>query len=263
MAKDPDERYTTTVELAREARDAVTTPIPRPQPAPPPEPVWQQPADLNLTATPQGPPDRPPGPQPRPADRPGAWLTSRPPPQQPAAPPPGQPAPRRDRNRWLGLGVAALVVVAAFTGAGIYFGAKNSNRPAATSTATTTAQPATTTAQPAMFASFVGTWGNHTSKLVIDSNGTAVLTYADLRLCQSCSLADAPTGVTNFTLTSVSNGVASGGVSASSDTQSATVGDPVTAKLVAASPGELLQLTIGGQELLPFCNSISIGQCGA
>lgn len=35
MAKDPDERYATTVELGREARDAVTAPIPQPPPTPP------------------------------------------------------------------------------------------------------------------------------------------------------------------------------------------------------------------------------------
>ena len=42
MAKDPDDRYATTVALARAAQDAITTPIPRPAPAvappPPPEP---------------------------------------------------------------------------------------------------------------------------------------------------------------------------------------------------------------------------------
>ena len=40
MAKDPDERYATTVALARAAHDAITTPIPRPEPAvAPPPPV--------------------------------------------------------------------------------------------------------------------------------------------------------------------------------------------------------------------------------
>jgi serine/threonine-protein kinase len=38
MAKDPDNRYATTVELADAARDAITVPIPRPTPTVPPEP---------------------------------------------------------------------------------------------------------------------------------------------------------------------------------------------------------------------------------
>ncbi len=40
MAKDPDHRYATTIELATAAHDAITTPLPAPQPAPspPPEP---------------------------------------------------------------------------------------------------------------------------------------------------------------------------------------------------------------------------------
>jgi serine/threonine-protein kinase len=38
MAKDPDNRYATTVELADAARDAITVPIQRPTPSPPPSP---------------------------------------------------------------------------------------------------------------------------------------------------------------------------------------------------------------------------------
>ncbi|MDT5367363.1 MAG: hypothetical protein QOC62_1794 [Mycobacterium sp.] len=72
MAKDPDQRYATTVEMASAAHDAITTPIPRPaqktrtppasvvDPAPPtpsPAAAQQQPADLNLVATQKRPPD--------------------------------------------------------------------------------------------------------------------------------------------------------------------------------------------------------------
>jgi serine/threonine-protein kinase len=54
MAKDPDQRYATTVELATAAQDAITTPIPRPsavppQPAKTTEPVSASTADMGAT----------------------------------------------------------------------------------------------------------------------------------------------------------------------------------------------------------------------
>jgi serine/threonine-protein kinase len=51
MAKDPDERYATTVELANAAHDAITVPIKRPAPAPTLLPTTQQ-ADNLVTAEP-------------------------------------------------------------------------------------------------------------------------------------------------------------------------------------------------------------------
>src|SRR6202043_3235949 len=74
--------------------------------------------------------------------------------------------------------------------------------------------PATQTPQPAALAPFVGRWERHEESLVIDSTGIGTLTYADVRLCPSCSSADAPAGTLVFTLTSVSNGVASGSLTA-------------------------------------------------
>ncbi|OBF88485.1 hypothetical protein A5791_17610 [Mycobacterium sp. 852002-51163_SCH5372311] len=47
MAKDPDERYATTIELADAARDAITTPIPRSHPVPPTAPVNQMQPDVH------------------------------------------------------------------------------------------------------------------------------------------------------------------------------------------------------------------------
>jgi serine/threonine protein kinase len=95
MAKGPDQRYATTIELADAAHNAITTPLappsdptllgdaPRPAPGPArpdnrvppppayaPQPVWQQPAYLYPAATPQRPPGWAPVPPPRPADRP-------------------------------------------------------------------------------------------------------------------------------------------------------------------------------------------------
>jgi serine/threonine protein kinase len=297
MAKDPDNRYATTVALADAARDAISLPIPRPaqnlyrlppfvaNPAPPTpvrEPAAQQhPADLNLAATQQRPPGWPAVIHPRPAERPGAWAGEQTPPQQPGGPPPKQPASRGDRNQWLALGVAALVVVAALGGAGIYyFGIKKSNNTAATTAATTTPTPtgntttptptATTTTSPSAaadvpgLAPFVGNWRGHARTLVIRQSGSGHLAYSDLTACPSCALANAPTGTVDFTLTSVSNDVATGSVDASSDEQNVVVGAPVTIQLVAGSPsGQILQMSTGRMQQLPFCNNTSTGQCGA
>jgi serine/threonine-protein kinase len=54
MAKEPDERFSTTVELAHAARDAITTPIPFPQPQPVPAP--DQPTQFKPPAPRDAPP---------------------------------------------------------------------------------------------------------------------------------------------------------------------------------------------------------------
>lgn len=98
---------------------------------------------------------------------------------------------------------------------------------------------------------------------MIDTTGTGHLSYADLTLCPSCSFATAPEGTLVFVLTSISNGKAIGRVTASSDPKNNTVGEAVQATLTKGSPGQLLNLDIGGHELTAFCNSTSAGQCGA
>jgi serine/threonine protein kinase, bacterial len=60
MAKDPDNRYATTVELADAARDAITTPISRPEPTVPPEPPQTERAPSPVTPRAQGNPPPPP-----------------------------------------------------------------------------------------------------------------------------------------------------------------------------------------------------------
>ena len=99
---------------------------------------------------------------------------------------------------------------------------------------------------------------------MIRQSGSGHFTYSDTKACPSCSLADAPIGTVDFTLTSVSNGVAAGSVDASSDEQNVVVGAPVTTQLVAGYPsGQILQMSTGTMQELPFCNDTSTGQCGA
>jgi serine/threonine kinase PknH len=134
MAKDPDQRYATTVELANAAHDAITTPLaPGPtlldeqvRPMQPfsfaPDAVRQQAADLNLAATQQRPPDGPPP------------DTGTPPPQ-----PWWQ---RQRREVKLGIIAAVVVILAAGTGITGYL-----LRPHSPASPTQTAQPPTTTSR--------------------------------------------------------------------------------------------------------------------
>ncbi len=109
---------------------------------------------------------------------------------------------------------------------------------------------------------FAGTWGAHEESLVIDKTGIGLLRYADLRLCPSCSFGSAPISTLRFALTSQRHGVGTGVVTASSDPKGWAKGAPVRVRLTPASPGQFLQLTIGGTTM-NFCNRKSVGQCGA
>jgi hypothetical protein len=137
MAKDPDDRYATTVELADAARDAVTTPIPRPAqkmrtPSPsvatlaPPAPT----SESTLLADP-GPTTPAPVAQRQPADRP---------------PPDTGTTPRaawwRRQRRQVQLGMIAAVVLILATGAGIT--GYVLRQPSNVSLPSNTSQPSTT-----------------------------------------------------------------------------------------------------------------------
>jgi hypothetical protein len=122
---------------------------------------------------------------------------------------------------------------------------------------TTTSSPnisPTSTGIPFTLASLAGTWEAHEERLVIATSGTGRLTYADLRLCPSCSSADAPESTLVFVLTSVTNNEAMESVTASSDPKPWSIGEAVQVTLTAGSPGQLLDLHIGGDDLTYFCN---------
>jgi serine/threonine-protein kinase len=122
MAKDPDQRYATTVELAHAARDATTVPLPLP--------------GSTTTVRPPGRPDRLTG---APIDlehtqltAPGAapWL-----PPPPGGPPPLGPPPTARRRVWRPwVTISALVAVAVLIAGGIFAAVKLShhNNPLAT-----------------------------------------------------------------------------------------------------------------------------------
>ena len=141
------------------------------------------------------------------------------------------------------------------------FGLTACSSPATTSSPTISTP--TRAATPFTLASLAGTWGAHEEHLVIGTTGTGHLSYADLTHCPNCSFATAPKGTLVFVLTSVSNDKAIGHVTASSDPKNSTVGEAVRATLTAGSPGQLLDLDIGGHGPTAFCNSTSVGQCGA
>ena len=115
MAKNPAERYATTVELARAAHDATTVPLPRPGPTVPVPPSSQrdQPAaglihgeDTQLAATGAAP----------------MW-------QPPSEPPPpwAQPTPQRPMWRRPRIAIPALLAVVVLIGGGVFAAVKASN----------------------------------------------------------------------------------------------------------------------------------------
>jgi serine/threonine kinase PknH len=128
MAKGPDQRYATTVELANAAHDAITTPLAPPsaptlladqtRPAPAPA-AQQQPTDLKLDTTKPGAADRPP-------------VETPTPPQQRWWPPRGR----------SGLIAAIIVAVVVLVSGVIIFQLQHPSRPAPPSTPTTQAAPA-------------------------------------------------------------------------------------------------------------------------
>jgi hypothetical protein len=197
--------------------------------------------------------------------------------------------------------IGAAVLVLAAVGIGAYFLGRSStpvdsasrpqSRPAAvrsTSTTTTSAAPSTTsvpmttapstttTAAPS-FTAFIGHWEAHdTTGVTIDTSGRGSVGFPDFVVCPDCSEVGAPTNALDFSLTSVEGTIATGTLTSSTDPNGIdssgntvdgvyTVGSPVTVTLGAGSPGQLLTLSVGGNEVGRFCDQTasSTQQCGA
>jgi len=159
MAKNPDQRYASTVELANAARDAITTPLApptllatapadppapaatllnqRPWPAPAPDPVRQEPTHPHFANQ-----QRSPGWPPVPPPQPNVW----PPPQ--VGTPQSRPA-RRSATPWIITGVAAAVVVVLIAGI-TYFVRQPSTTSQPTGSQPSSSESFTPVAEPAL-----------------------------------------------------------------------------------------------------------------
>ena len=133
------------------------------------------------------------------------------------------------------------------------------------SSATGAALPSTTTTAtaPSGFKPVAGTWKAHEMTLVIDDAGNGHLSYPDFLLCPNCSFGGAPVSNVAFVLTIIRGETATGTVTVSSDPQSYSPGEQVTATVSAGSPGQVLNITVGTTTLVTFCNNTSVGECGA
>jgi hypothetical protein len=124
--------------------------------------------------------------------------------------------------------------------------------------------PAPPTDLAAQLAPFLGHWsGGHVGALNIQSDGTGRYSYEDLSTCPDAPLAGCGiTGTTDFKLTAVANGTATGSATASSNPAHDTVGEPVTIVQSSANGlGVVLQVSIGKMQGWNFCNETSPHWC--
>jgi hypothetical protein len=130
-------------------------------------------------------------------------------------------------------------------------------------------------------APFTGSWHAHASGLTIAGDGSGRLTYADISACpDGCGghddYADAPGATVDFTLTAVAADTATGSISATSNPDNDTVGEPVTIRLVtgigepftgppasvSGNNGVALQVSMGKMRDWNFCNDTTHNYCG-
>lgn len=139
---------------------------------------------------------------------------------------------------------------------------------------TPTAQPAPPSSVPAPsapgatapgWAPFVGHWsGGHSGALDIRSDGTGRWTYDDRSTCPDAGLAGCGIAATvDFRLTSLSNGTATGSVTAASKPTTDPVGEPVTIVLGTGLQGKgaVLAVSISQMQGWGFCNKTSPHSC--
>ena len=159
--------------------------------------------------------------------------------------------------------LSLLGCLAAMTFLGACGGASPPSTPAG-KPAPPAGQSAPPTGLGAQLAPFLGQWsGGHSGGLNIQSDGTGRWEYADVSTCPNAPLSGCGiTGTTDFKLTSVANGTATGSVTASSNPTHDSMGEPVTIVQSSANGlGVVLEVSIGKMQGWNFCNETSPHWC--
>lgn len=194
------------------------------------------------------------------------------PPPAEEAPPLPTPTTARTHPALIAAIVAAVVVLVGLAGVTGYLLLQH--KPAAQ---TPTAQPAppapavvpSATASPGAtapdWAPFLGHWsGGHSGALDVRSDGTGLWRYDDRSTCPDSGLAGCGIVATvDFRLTSLSDGTATGSVTAASNPNNDRVGEPVKIVLGTGLQGKgvVLAVSISRMQGWNFCNETSPHYC--
>lgn len=169
--------------------------------------------------------------------------------------------------------VVAVVVLAGIAGVTGYLllqrndaASPPSARPAAPSPAVVPSPPAVPAVEVPGLAPFLGKWGggNAGGSIEIDANGSGSWKFSDRSTCPDAPMIGCGIiGIADFTLTSVANGTATGGVTASSNPDHDPLGEPVTIVLGTGwqGKGTVLSVSISKMRGWFFCNATSPHFC--